>query len=395
MIRWGEPVLSIWIAGAFLALLTVVWVLLAASVGRWAQGFRLGPGAAPSAPAPKVSILIPARDEAGKIGPCVRAALASGWPALEVVVVDDGSTDGTGDEARAAGAGDARLRVIEGSPLPRGWAGKPWACLRAAGESTGALLLFIDADVRLAPWAVPAAVGALVERRLALLSLFGDWELVGFWEKAVIPVVGWFIRGAVDLRAVNDPGREEAFANGQFILVERSAYERVDGHGAVRAAVLDDVYLARAFKRRALACGLLYAPGAFEVRLYTSLAEIVRGYTKNLYEGMGRRPLLAFGAILFIGVSTLLPHLTLAVMLLSPIWPGWRLGGPGWIAWVAGICALIHVFRWRVERADGRSGWHALTHPLGNLVFVWILLRSVFGVESRWKGRRFVDGNAA
>lgn len=394
MIRWGEPMLSGVLAGAFLGLLTLVWLGLALGVGRWGRGHRLGPGPTPTGPARKVSVCVPARNEAGKIGACVRAALASGWPNLEVVVVDDGSTDGTAEEALAAGAGDPRLRVIQNTPLPAGWAGKPWACLRAAGESGGALLLFIDADVRIAPWAIAAAVGELERRGLALLSLFGDWRLEGFWEGAVIPVVGWFIRGTVDLDAVNDPSRPEAFANGQFILVERGAYDHVDGHSAVKSAVLDDVLLAQAFKRRALPCGLVHAPGAFEVRLYSSLHEIVAGYGKNLYEGMGRRPLLALGAILFIAVSTLLPHAALLGVVAARQGLGWQLAGPGWVAWLAAICVLIHVFRWRVERADGRSGWHALTHPLGNLVFVWILLRSVFGVEARWKGRRFVDGRA-
>jgi hypothetical protein len=229
--------------------------------------------------------------------------------------------------------------------------------------------------------------------QLELLSLFGDWALESFWEGAVIPVIGWFIRGAVDLEAVNDPGRPEAFANGQFILVRRTGYDSLGGHEAVRAEVLEDVRLANAFKQRALPTGLFHAPGAFSVRLYAALSEIVSGYGKNLYEGMGRRPGVAIGALLFIAVSTLLPYVLLAACLAGQAgsWsgPGW-----GWTLWLAGIAALIHVFRFRLERQDGRTGWHALTHPLGNLLFAWILLRSLFGVEAEWKGRRFVDGKA-
>jgi hypothetical protein len=138
---------------------------------------------------------------------------------------------------------------------------------------------------------------------------------------------------------------------------------------------------------------LFHAPGAFRVRLYTALSEIVSGYGKNLYEGMDRRPGVAIGALLFIGVSTLLPYALLGACLagLLGMWsgPGW-----GWTLWLAGIAALIHTFRFRLERQDGRSGLHALTHPLGNLLFAWILLRSLFGVEAEWKGRRFVDGKA-
>ena len=395
MISWNDPALSGVLAGAFLLLLTLVWGGLAAGVGRWGRAWRLSEEDGSSEePEPLVSICIPARDEAGRIGRCVAAALASSWRELEVVVVDDRSSDGTGDEALSAAKGDPRFRLVGGTEPPRGWAGKPWACMRAAGEARGELLLFIDADVELAPWAVAAAVRRLEADRLQALSLFGDWRLESFWEVAVVPVVGWFIRGAVDLDAVNDTGRPEAFANGQFILVRREAYDAIGGHGAVRAEVLDDVRLARALKSRAMPLGLRYAPGAFRVRLYESLSQIVAGYSKNLYEGMDRKPLLAAGAVLFVFTSTVLPYLLAVGLIVGAIAAGWRPGGPLWWAWLGLDIALIHVFRYRLERADGRSGFHALTHPIGNMVFVWILLRSMLGLEQSWKGRRFVDGKA-
>jgi hypothetical protein len=257
----------------------------------------------------------------------------------------------------------------------------------------GKLILFIDADVQLAPWALSTAVREQQTRKASLLSLFGDWELRGFWERSVIPVVGWLIRGSVDLEEVNRRNSIQAFANGQFILVDREAYDRVGGHGAVRAEVLDDVRLAKAFKTRAMPCAMLHAPGAFRTRLYTSLSEIVAGYSKNLYEGMDRKMSLGCGAILFVFVGTLLPFMLFGGLL------GLRVGfgvgiGLGWILWSGGICALILLFRWRIERGDGRSGWHALSHLLGNLVLVWILIRAIFSLESEWKGRRFVDGKA-
>jgi hypothetical protein len=98
---------------------------------------------------------------------------------------------------------------------------------------------------------------------------------------------------------------------------------------------------------------------------------------------------------LFILVSTLGPYALFLTLAITPIWPGWALAGPGWTVWAAVIVGLIHLFRYRVERADGRSGWHSLTHPIGNLIFLFILARSIFGVEADWKGRRFVDGRAA
>ena len=138
MIQWGDPGLSTLIAAAYLSLLTLLWTLLAWGVTRWAHAWRLSPDDAETGPFPLLSICIPARDEAGRIGRCVRAALASDYSPLEVIVVDDCSEDGTAEEALVAAGDDARLRVIRGSDPPTGWAGKPWACHRAAGEAANA-----------------------------------------------------------------------------------------------------------------------------------------------------------------------------------------------------------------------------------------------------------------
>lgn len=400
--HWGDPALNAVIGGGLLTLLTLVWAALAVTAGSWGKRWRLeasegGPvegSVEGPAKGPKLSVCVPARDEARCIAACVEAVFGSDHGDFELVLVDDRSSDDTSALALAAAAGDPRFRLVQGSAPPQGWAGKPWACQRAAGEASGDLLLFIDADVQVAPWALRAAATCMEAEQLDMLSLFGDWELKSFWERAVVPVVGWFIRGAIDLDAVNDPSRPQAFANGQFIMVRRDAYDSIGGHEAVKAEVLDDVRIAQALKRRAKRCGLRFSPGSFRVRLYTSLGEIVAGYTKNLYEGMDRRPLVGIGAVMFVMLSTLMPYVALAALLGARAALGWQLVSWPWLAWLAGICVLVHLFRWRQERADGRSGWHSLTHPIGNLVFVTILLRSIIGVESEWKGRRFVDGKA-
>lgn len=398
MLSWGEPALSGLIGGAYLGLLTLMWGSLAFGMPRYGEKWRLAPGDGPPSSdddsGPKVSILVPARNEAANIGACVEACLASDWGRLEMVVVDDNSTDGTAELARAAGAGDSRLHVVSGTERPPDWAGKAWACRRAAGEATGDLLLFVDADVRIHPATVRALVGAMKDGKLGLASAFGTWELVSFWERALIPTVGWFIRGATDLDRVNTPGRPEAFANGQLIMVEREAYESVDGHGAVKGQILDDVRLAEAMKRRGHATGLFVAPWAFRVRLYRSLSEIYWGYAKNLYEGMGRQPLLGLGAVLFVFVGTLAPYLGLVLGAVGRATLGWSVPGVGWLGWLLVICGLQHLFRYRVERFDGRSGAMAWVHPVSNVLLVVIILRSMLGIEVSWKGRRFVDGRA-
>ncbi len=394
---WADPAVSGVLIAAYLGLLSVLWLALILGTGRWGRRWTLqrpSLGGDSLADGARISICIPARDEILNIRLCLEAVLQSRWPDLEVLVVDDRSRDGTADAARLMTKDDPRVRVIDGTEPPSGWAGKPWACARAAGEATGDVLCFVDADVRLAPDAVPALAGEMVRRGCALISAYGSWTLVGFWERVVVPAVGWLIRGAVDLDVVNDPGRPEAFANGQLIMVQRAAYEAMDGHGSVRDQVLEDVRLAEQCKRRGNVCGMVVAPWAFTVRLYQGLGDIYRGYAKNLYEGMGRSPIIGLGAVLFILVGALLPFAALFFGLYARIHWGWSVPGDGWIAWCSGVCLLQVVFRWRLERRDGRSGSIAWAHPLANVVLVAILLRSIFAMEVRWKGRGFVDGRA-
>jgi len=395
---WEDPSTSTWLIGGYLGLLSLVWVSLIVGTQSWGKKWQLLRPALDAdlgeAKDLLVSICIPARNEAANIDACVRAALASRWPQLEVIVVDDRSEDDTAAIALSAGEGDGRLHVVAGVEPPAGWAGKPWACARAAGEAKGQLFCFVDADVQLAPDAIQALVTTMVEQRIRLLSVYGSWTLHGFWERVLIPAVGWLIRGAIDLDTVNDPGREEAFANGQLIVVERQAYESFNGHKSVRDQILEDVRLAEQCKRHGFSVGMRVAAWAFRVRLYDGLGAIVRGYAKNLFEGMGRQPSLALGAILFIFVGALLPWLAIAFALLVRLHWGWSVPSDGWIAWCAVVCLLQIAFRWCLEVRDGRDGRIAWAHPLANVLLVWILLRSMTSMKAQWKGRRFVDGRA-
>ena len=178
---------SVLLLGGYFALLSLVWGSLIWGSQRWGEKWRIKRpplGADPKHPI-LVSVCIPARDEAANIGACVKAALASRWPNLEVIVVDDRSTDGTTGAAREAGGDDDRLFIVDGSEPPPGWAGKPWACRRAAGEARGQILCFVDADVRLAPDAIAVLVDTMVTEDLRLLSAYGTWELHSFWERTL------------------------------------------------------------------------------------------------------------------------------------------------------------------------------------------------------------------
>jgi chlorobactene glucosyltransferase len=396
MTWWNNPHLTDILGAGYLGVLTLAWILMVFGINRWGDDWFVPlPEGAPPKEGPWLSICIPARNEALNIAACVQAALKTNWPRLEVVLVDDRSDDGTGEVARAAAGGDPRLRVVEGVEPQPGWAGKPWACMRAAQEARGAWLLFVDADVILHPDAARAALGVATRRDLALLSFFGTWTLQSFWERTLIPAVGWLIRGSIDFNKVNLRSSPTGFANGQFMLFRRSSYASLEGHACVRDQVLEDVRIAEVVKRSGFGCEIRPAPWSFHVRLYRNLGEIVNGYTKNMYEGMGRNPIMGLAAALFIFIGTLLPFLLLGFGLFTrSIWE-WGLPSPAWLVWLGGICTLQFAFRWRIEKRDGRSGSMAWSHPLANALLLLIMLRSTVKVKVKWKGREFVDGRAA
>jgi chlorobactene glucosyltransferase len=390
----GDPLFGEILIAGYLLFLTLIWFIMVLAVSKWGRAWEVDcPEHAPENTC-SVSVCIPARNEALNIGECVQSVLNNDWPELEVIVVDDRSEDNTGDVARNVANGDPRLRVIEGIEPPPGWAGKPWACLRAAKESKGAWLIFVDADVRLHPKAIQAIVETATQHNLSMLSLFGTWIVKGFWETVLIPAVGWLIRGTVDFDKVNDISQMEAFANGQCIAMRRDSYFGVEGHKAVKDQVLEDVRFAEVVKRNGMGVQIRPAPWAFQVRLYRSLSEIVNGYTKNLYEGLGRSPVAGFGAALFLFVCALLPFVLAVLLLVGTIFLSWNVVPLSTIAWLWGVVVLQFLFRYRQEKRDGRSGWYACAQPIANVLLIWILLRSTMKVSVAWKGRQFVDGKA-
>lgn len=332
-------------------------------------------------PLPTLWVVIPARDEAANIAACVVAVRASDHPSLRVLVFDDGSTDGTAELALAAGA-----EVVRGTgELPAGWKGKPWALQRATRGLAADWLLFLDADVRVDPRALSRVHAWAIREGADFLSGFGRLVMESFWEKVVQPSVGGLILAGNDLGRVNDPQEpEHLVANGQLILVRRSAYEAVGGHEAVKADILDDVGLARAFYAAGYRVRVLFMRELFSCRMYTGLRALWLGWTKNLYAGLHHRPGTVAVLVGFIVVEMILPYLVLPV--------GLVLGDPAWIAWGLALPAVIHLVRAYLDGVFGQERAYGLLQPLGSILLVGILVdsmrRSRAGSVS-WKGRTY------
>lgn len=324
----------------------------------------------------RVSVLIPVRDEADQIAECLTAVLDQiAVPDLEILVLDDGSSDGTPEAARSAAAGDPRVRVLTGTPPPAGWLGKTWACSQLAAAATGSVLVFVDADVRLAPQAVAASVTVLREAGLDLVSPYPRQVAESMAERLVQPLLQWSWLTTLPLRRAERSRRPAlSAANGQLLVVDTEVYRRSGGHEAVRDKVLDDVELLRAVKRGGGTGGVVDGTGLAVCRMYTDWPSVRGGYTKSLWAAFGS-PSGAAAVSSALCVLYVVPPVAAL--------RGSRLGLAGYLAAVAGRYVVA-------ERTGGRSVPDALFHPASVLTFAWLTAESWRGRrrgELTWKGR--------
>ncbi len=229
---------------------------------------------------PKVSVVIAARNEEEDLPRCLDALLAQTYPNLEIVVVDGGSTDRTAEVARERGS---RIRVLDEPPLPEGWVGKNWACQTGVKATDGEYVLFIDADVRCHPEAVRATIEWAEREQADLASLGPKVEMVGFWEKLVLPFYIQMVLAYFWTPRVNNDTSHTAMANGQYLLVRRPSYELVGGHTIIRQYVLEDVAIARAFRARGLRLRFAWSPELLTTRMYRDRKEMSEGILKNIH----------------------------------------------------------------------------------------------------------------
>ena len=363
-----------------------------ARLGRAGRGrHRLGPGD-PAERTETVSVVVPARDEAGRVGGCVAALLGQDAAVAEVVVVDDGSSDATAAEAAAAGAGPARaaptgraraaVRVVAAPPPGPGVAGKAAACAYGAEvAAAGRWLAFVDADVVLAPEALSRLLAACRDSGAVAASPLARQATRTWWEELLLPDLGLAVAERLDLDAVADPASPDAFLSGQCLLVRRDAYDGVGGFAAVAGSLVEDLALAAALKAAGGRLELRLAPGLAAVRMYGRFGDLWEGLAKNLAEvwGAGTAPLAWQAARTAAGWA---PWLALAA---RPGPPARR------VALAGGLLQLtVRAGGRLVAGADPRL---ALAYPAADLVLLAVYADSVrrrrTGAPVSWKGRTY------
>jgi glycosyltransferase involved in cell wall biosynthesis len=343
----------------------------------------------PASRRPSVSVIVPARNEEASLRACLESLVAQdGGITFEIIVVDDGSTDRT----RAIAESFPGVRVIQPGPLPPGWTGKNNAVTAGAREARGEWLLFTDADTVHKPGSLARALAESKQHYADLLSYSPEQEVHGFWEKAVMPVIFAELARTYRPSEVSDPRSPAAAANGQYLLITRSAYDAVGGHAAIATTLLEDVALARAVKASGRKIFFRFGGDAVRTRMYRTLPQLVEGWTKNLtllFPHPGQLAAIRLLEFIFLLVS---PYWVLSWILLN--------GGTGIPRWAAGIFGTLIVltpvvvwseFLSRLLRAH--FSWKStLVAILGLPLFTYVLLRSSWfhrRGKISWKGRTY------
>ena len=351
-----------------------------------------------------LAVLLPVRNEAHRVEPCLRSLLAqTGVPELQILVLDDESTDGTRDVVRRVVGDDPRVRLLSGAPLPDGWWGKPWACHQLAEQACAnhsgsdnsksrmpgdhtcdpdvrdracanhggpddtesrmpTVLVFVDADVVLSQRAVAATVAALRESGLDLLCPYPRQLAVSWPERLVQPLLQWSWLTTLPLRVAESSSRPSlAAANGQLLAVDTSAYRRAGGHAAVRDEMLEDIALLRAVKRTGGRGTVADGTQVAACHMYDGWPALREGYAKSLWSAFGS-PVGAAAVVAALGVAYVVPPVAAL--------RGSRAGLVGYLAAVVG--------RIVVGRRVGARVWpDALAHPASVVTFAGLTALSL------------------
>jgi len=321
---------------------------------------------------PRVSVIVPARNEEKKIREALQSLLRLDYPKLEFIVLDDRSTDQTGAILAEIAAADPRLRVVSITELPAGWLGKNYALYQGAEKASGALLLFTDADVVMDPSALQRAVSYLETNHLHLLAVMPAVPLPSLPLRLFCSTFGVFFAGFMRPWKAKDPASKAFIGVGAFNLVAREAYKAAGTHQAIAMRPDDDIKLGKILKKAGYRQEMVFGAGLLSVEWYSSLRELIEGLMKNSFAGLEYKVTMSIGA-------------GIAILWLN-VWPFaaiFAVRGTAWILYALATIVML-LFISDANHFYGQPRWYAFAHPFFAVLFVYILWKSL--VLALWTG---------
>ena len=335
---------------------------------------------------PKVSILVPARNESRILSHTLESILNLDYPDFEVLVIDDHSEDNTFGIASGFAARDPRVRVIKSAELPPGWRGKAWALHHAALLAQGTWLLFTDADVSNHPKTLRCALALAQREKLDMLSVIPHMECPNFWDRIMLPSFAAILNIVRPVHKSNDPSSPVALAPGGFLLIKAMIFKYVGGYEQIHLALAEDLKLAELFKRSGYRIRTVFCRSKWvRTRMYESFRGIWEGLSRHAFEGAGFNPVRIVAAAIAGNLCIVVPWITLAIGLTLHHW----------------TLALLSVFpvlfmmimqtflnyKWEVPL------YYFFSFPLATIIYSFIMMNSMWSHYFRggvlWKGRRY------
>jgi glycosyltransferase involved in cell wall biosynthesis len=351
----------------FFGLIALFWLIYGLKVAYGAARLPWLKDCVPASDAdcPRISLIFAARDEQQKLPGALATLIAIDYPNLEIIAVDDRSTDATARILDQFAVSHDRLKVVHVRELPTGWLGKPHALQRAYEVSTGDFLVFTDADVKFQPDALRRVITLVRKRQLDHLTLFGDVEHSGFWDTVFISFFGMGFQLATDPYQVSNPHSRSYAGIGAFQIVKRSSYEDFGTHRRLAMEVVDDMKLGKLIKLAGFHSGIAVAQEAVAVEWHLGLSNLVRGLEKNFFAAAQYSPFVAAGQILGLVTFNVLPFAGL-------------LFGHGWVRILCAIAVVIALsFHAGVDIVMRFSPLYCFTLPIGAVIFAYMLFRSM------------------
>ncbi|RJP58000.1 MAG: glycosyltransferase [Candidatus Auribacter fodinae] len=331
---------------------------------------------------PFVSVLIPARNEEKNIARCINSLLKQTYSDYEIIVVNDRSTDNTANVVSEIAACHQNVTLINIKQCPEGWSGKNHALHNGVQRARGDFLVFTDADTYHEPECIETALAYSVQNSVDLLSVNPHLVTASFWENVIMPIAGAVLMVWYPIEKINSQDSRCSYANGQFIMMRKDAYVKIDGHQSVREALLEDLALARRIKDNGLRLRALWGPKLYKTHMYTSLRDIWRGWVRIFYHGLEKNIVKMGVSVVLIILFSLSPYLLLMWSLLSL--------APMHLAWAVALMIYIYSIIMYAYTASNSNRIYVISHLLGCIVVMFILIHSSLTVilkkQITWRG---------